>query len=659
MTNEDRTSGTGSVALDRLAVACVVLAVLPVIVAVIRAIQRDWIPLGEDALYALRARDVFTRNIPLLGTAASGSVVGGNGTNQPGPLYFDLLAVPVKLFGDGPGVAVGVGLVNIAAIVGVATFAFRRGGPPFTAAAMVVTSILTWTMGSEMLFDPWNPHAALLPFLLLLVCVWSMSCGDVVALPVAVVAASLVLQLHLSYVLMVPALMVWGLVMLGLGLRRRPRDRSDRPVKRDAVKRTAVVSAVLLAVCWAQPVAEQLAHGRDGNLLALLNRGDTTAQTAGVALGVQIVATVTSLPPWWFRPSFGESLLYIDGWRPPPLWASVVSLVIVTAALTWCARRAHRLGDRTAQRLIATAAVALVIGLATAAQGPISPAPLLRVTPHVYRWLWPIAAFASLVPLAMLMGWAFQRRWQPKHAVAAFTGLTALVAVHNLPMSNVSGSGTPNARQDAIPALRGLKAKMGVLEGQGTLLVDGVYRLGFADPWSGAVVAELRRRDIQFVAEDPVLVRQFGPRRRFDGHNASAALTIALGAGPVAPPGARRVAFQSGLSSTQARELSRLDRRIAAHLEASEALNPRGRAALADGVLPVLRAQLDAGRIDVAGLDADGELRKLVEADLLSLPDTWDGPIERYSRLLVLRNNLSVALFLSPIGPEQGDAGGN
>src|SRR5207342_2557220 len=147
--------------------------------------------------------------------------------NHPGPLYFDVLAVQARLFEPGAGVAFGVALVNTLCIVGIAVFAYRRGGALLGTIAMAATATLCWAMGSELLFDPWGPHAVLLPFLLFLVLVWSMTCGDLLALPLAVGVGSLVVQTHLSYVLLVPLLGAWGVLGLVFTARRERGQAAD------------------------------------------------------------------------------------------------------------------------------------------------------------------------------------------------------------------------------------------------------------------------------------------------------------------------------------------------------------------------------------------------------------------------------------------------
>src|SRR5882757_3042841 len=74
----------------------VVAALTPIVVATIRAIARGWIPPSDDAIFALRAHDVFTHNTPLLGPVSTVSLDAGRVVNHPGPLFFDALAIPER-----------------------------------------------------------------------------------------------------------------------------------------------------------------------------------------------------------------------------------------------------------------------------------------------------------------------------------------------------------------------------------------------------------------------------------------------------------------------------------------------------------------------------------------------------------------------------------
>jgi hypothetical protein len=66
--------------------------VLPIVVAVVRALVHGWFPIGDAALLAIRAYDVGTSHNPLLGSWTSASFALGIDVNNPGPLYPDLLA---------------------------------------------------------------------------------------------------------------------------------------------------------------------------------------------------------------------------------------------------------------------------------------------------------------------------------------------------------------------------------------------------------------------------------------------------------------------------------------------------------------------------------------------------------------------------------------
>ena len=53
--------------------ASVVVTLVPLVTATVRAIHNGWLPIGDNALFELRARDVFSHNFPFLGTWTSAS----------------------------------------------------------------------------------------------------------------------------------------------------------------------------------------------------------------------------------------------------------------------------------------------------------------------------------------------------------------------------------------------------------------------------------------------------------------------------------------------------------------------------------------------------------------------------------------------------------
>ena len=81
------------------------MAVLPIVVAAVRAIAQHWRPIGDNALLYIRVVDVGTKHHPWLGSWTSASLSVGENMNNPGPIYQDLAAPFAKVFSPGPGAA--------------------------------------------------------------------------------------------------------------------------------------------------------------------------------------------------------------------------------------------------------------------------------------------------------------------------------------------------------------------------------------------------------------------------------------------------------------------------------------------------------------------------------------------------------------------------
>src|SRR5215213_10358922 len=97
----------------------VVLVCLPIMWAALRAAAGNWVPIGDDAYFTVRSRDVLTSHHPLLGAWSSGSLDLTTPINNLGPLQLDLLA-PFTRWTPMGGTAIGVAVVNIAAVVAIA-----------------------------------------------------------------------------------------------------------------------------------------------------------------------------------------------------------------------------------------------------------------------------------------------------------------------------------------------------------------------------------------------------------------------------------------------------------------------------------------------------------------------------------------------------------
>lgn len=667
VTEQQRSGGA-----RRAAIVLVVIACVPVVVACVRAILHHWTPISDDGLIALRAQDVFSRHFPLLGTGSSASASAPRPFNNPGPLYFDLLASPVRLFGSAAGTAIGVALVNVCAIAVAGLAGWRRAGVWGTTLAALIAATLAWSMGSELLFDPWQPHGLLLAFLAFLFVVWCVAVGDVAMLPVAVFVGSLLAQTHLTYGFLAPGLLAVALVV-GIGHRRHRvrsrrvrsrRDRSgrDRSVPWDTSSaptagRAApwIVAAVLVGVVvWTPSLVEQLTHA-DGNASRITHQLQHPAKhVVGASGAVRLTATVVARPPFWLRDSFS------DTFRPPGAAygalassvddsgavgtrAAVVALgaVLALMALAWLAGRRNRDPSVTSAVVIATAGLAL--SWYTAAKVTTD---TVGIAPHQFRFMWPVAAFATftiLFAVGSQLRSLPSRRWLQRGVMVGVIGMSAW----NVP--GVVAHVGPQIDEGVIPTVRALDRQLGAAAKTQPVLVD-FSRVTFSEPFSGAIMAELRRRDIDFVTTDRYLGRQLGPRRESNGHDVRVKLFYQLGAaarhraiGPF-----RRIAFVDGLESAQRRRLQTLESEIGTQI-ATHGLRQtaRLRDGMKLGLFGALRGPFTTGE-SVQRVFRSGQLATAVDLHALDVGAAWEARLRSYAALQKRSDQLTIGVFTGP-----------
>jgi hypothetical protein len=530
---------------------------VPIIFSAARGIRRGYLPIGDNALIEMRGRDVFTSHHPWLGTWSSASLSAGVDLNHPGPLIFDVVALPVKVFGGGPGIAIAVALLHVAVIWSIGWCANRFGGPEVAVVTMAFTAALVWSLGSEMLYDPWQPNVLILPFLLLLILVWGILAGAHGMLAWAVVVASFCVQTHLSYVFIAP-----GLVALAFGVVlwrawARPSEVSARVRFRPV---WWALAAGFLA--WSQPLVEQFFGPGQGNLSRLVTADSSGEGTrTGIGLGLRLVGAVVALPPWFGRRGFVESIP-ITQWTTTPagqemqvpglpglgLVLPALGVMVLALGAAWWWGRINN------DEVIKSSA--LLVGVVTSIATVtviITPIDRLGLSPHKIRWLWPLAAFVAMVlTLAALRA---LRRSSDQWVLGALAAVAAGFALLTLPF-HAQDSG-PVAYREEMPRVRNLVAQLDSLIGRGTVLFDA-GGLRFAEPFTAPVMSAMQQRGIHFVLDEEGLVRQMGEGRRYEGH---ADVLVYVREGPealIVPPGAERVAFDAGLPPEAQAELSGL-----------------------------------------------------------------------------------------------------
>jgi hypothetical protein len=632
-------------------IAAVVMAITPLVVATVRALSHGWIAIGDNGLILLRAEDVATANHPLLGTWTSASLTAGRNINNPGPLWFDVLAPFVRIGGPSVGLAVGVMVANIAAIFGAAWAAQRTGGIRALVLVTALSAGLAWAMGSELLFDAWQPHALILPFWALLVMSWGLAAGDVWMSPFVVGIASLLVQTHLTFVYVLVVVISASVAMALAGIARRASGGRERsPREEPSLRRVGLCTVGVAALAWSQPLIDQFAG--EGNLADLVASSGGDTDRIGIGLGTRFVASVVALPPWWTRPGFSsiiEATGVVDdaGGRTVAegdiagTGPAVLGLIAVFAVLGVVIAAGWRRRCGPVVVLGALAGAAVVGALISMVLMPIG---LVGISPHQMRWLWPISAVVLLAPAVAIAEWLPVRRV----VVPVGLALTALAALANLP-THAAPEG-PTADREAEDAVGALVDQLSAYDPGGPVVFD-VSTLRFAEPYSGPVLAALAREGVDVVVADEGMVRQLGERRRADGEETTRLVLIEGPATRDQPSGARQVALVEGLDRSEQAELDRLRPEV---LELARrdglSLNESGVAAAAAGRIPFERSVLAPGA-DPATLADAGWITSLVADGYLALSPEQRGPLPRYSELDRRFSTETVGLYELPLEP--------
>lgn len=357
---------------------------------------KEWTPSGDEAVILTRVHDLVSLDTPLAGAYST------RGWSHPGPIMFWLVALPSWL-GSRPSLSLAwMAALNAVFVAALAWFAWRRGGLVLLVLVLTLTALLVNGLRGETLIWIWNPYVALLPYLVFTLAIWSVACRDPVALPVAVLFGSIVVQLHVAYVPLVAAAIV--LTIVGTRWRSRPlglRDRARslfRPARWSRPVRWSVAIAVVL---WS-PVAVDLLVG-DRNLVRVVQYFATgrDRSTIGVASGLGILSReLGPSAPW----TGGDEQVELGSVTPGHLWVLIGAVALIGASTFWSYRRLR--ADQVLLGLLALAEV-LVAGWAASRLEQ----PLLD---YLVVWMLPLAMFvwlAILWPLAETAAAAFRSRF--------------------------------------------------------------------------------------------------------------------------------------------------------------------------------------------------------------------------------------------------------
>lgn len=622
-------------------------ALVPLVVGAARALGGGWVPVGEPALVAVRSGDVLggpgTGGVPLVGPWADTSAQLSFDVHHPGPLLYDVLALPVRLAGN-PGLVVAVALVNALAVAGIYSAVRRVAGSTVAALAMALVAVLCWVTGTAALVEPGYPGTVLLPFLWFLVLVWAVLCGRVWCLPVAVAVGAFVGGTDLRVALFVPVLLAVAAVAVA-------RSAWGLPVREWGRASGALAAAGAVALAGlAQPVAESLGGSGGGNLARLWDGAGEHIATLDLGAGARVLARVLALPPWWVRPWHADDLgVGPGGTLGPPLVLALVGLLGLSAQGALRLRDARRRDDR-----ITASGLGLAFAVSGLALVTVELLPTTRFGTAVpqLRWLWAVGVFVSLVLFVSgiqdLKPQRGGRRWPATLAAAA----SVLVALAVIPAADRGAVATREAHRAAEHVV-GQVAVAGL---DGPLLVT--CDEGLLDPYCEAVMAELAVEGVPFVVDEPHLAGQVGEGRRAGrAPDVTGTLTVAAGdAAAAVPRRAWTVAGHRALTEDEAGELADLRRALSVALAVGDVtLNERGEDLARRGELISVDPDRDELRIDpdrALALRPElfgahrRDLVAMVDHDLVDAVAPWAGTLDRYRELQDRWDAATVAVYL-------------
>ncbi|HLM17971.1 MAG TPA: hypothetical protein VK549_09135 [Acidimicrobiia bacterium] len=320
------------------------LALVPIVVLLFRSPFHHWTPVGDVATAGLRTAEVGTSHTPLVGPYSH------FGWAHPGPLLYEILAVPYRLLGGRTaGLLVGALLINALAIVIVVSRLFRTFGLAVAFLGAAVFGMMTWSLGTSLLWYPWNPNLCVLPFAALIVVTWTTARNSRWDLPLLALLGSFVAQTHVAYVPFVAVLV--PLALLGRKRRIVPGDDDRAPLR---TRTEILLGGAVLVVLWLPTAIDAIAND-GGNVRKILDFWASGKDTAGLRLGLRIVSyELSSRPPWL---GFDEPL-FIGTVAPrgTPIPVAFIA-VLVAAFFAWRAR--DRLALRAALIVVAITVVAV------------------------------------------------------------------------------------------------------------------------------------------------------------------------------------------------------------------------------------------------------------------------------------------------------------
>ena len=388
----------------------------PLLVALVDLHSKRWYPVLDLAMTEFRVRDVGWTHTPLIGLPGR-IAPGPEQGSHPGPLSFYLLAPVYRLLGASSwALEAATVTIHLAAIATALWIGHRRAGWRGVLAVGALLVVVIRGYGQILLTQPWNPYLPLLMWIVVLLGVWAVSCGDTLMLIPTVIAGSFCAQTHVPYLLTAGGLTIGALVLAGLpGRRISGGRRLDRPV---------VAAGTLGMALWIPPMIDQFIND-PGNIRKLVKHfGSPPDEPLGLTGGLKLA--VRHLDVWaGFVGQFAETGRFVS---PSSTWRGAVMLGIWAGAAAF----AWRFGPSALRALNTVVGAALLLGVIS----------ITRIfgLPWYYLTLWAWGTSALALGAVVWTGVAAWRRssFDRPYAASTIPALSAAVVLIGSLLSTVS-----------------------------------------------------------------------------------------------------------------------------------------------------------------------------------------------------------------------------
>lgn len=538
--------------------------VVPLVALLVAMHRERWFPTGDLAQAELHVRGFFGHP-PLVGAAGRIGTLERQGSH-PGPSMWLALLPTYLVFGRSAyGLMVAMVVLHAASATAAVWLARKIGGAALAIATFGAIVVALHAAGPQFLVQPWNPWAAIVPFLVFLLLVTRVVDRHLASAPWAVLVGSHCVQSHVGYALLVGGLLAGALALVIVRWRRdlrRDLDDGSSPV------RPILWSVGVLALAWLPPVIDQLRRD-PGNLRILWDHfGDPDEPSVGLWAAIKAFAGEFNVVGGW-----------VAGTRQPteaPFWPGFVLMVAAFVAAFVLNVRRRREPLVAFQAVVSAAALIGIVSIARV---------FGDFYDYVIRWVWMISVAAAAAILTT--AWRELRTVRTR-TIEPRVARTAFAVAGSLAVLLAATAMTVNGATAEIPARRDSRLVGGVTPTVADALVPAErYLVRWHDPMSlggvgYGVLLELERRGYT-VGVDPWGSAAALPHRVMPEQTAGAVLWVVTGAKPIADFQARPDAI----------ELGWFDQRTPAEQERSAQLRAQLEARLAEVGRPELIPTID------------------------------------------------------------------